>query len=128
MEDEEIALSMRSLQALKDLLARVEAVWKSMGLDCYEHAVIQGKTLAEQDAWLDTRISALEEEAGQVKADIMAAVNDPEYSEMEACLASPERIDTLSEEMSAKMAWYEEQNQMLEERLEELFAEKIYEE
>ncbi len=123
LEDEEIALSMRSLQALKDLLARVEAVWKSMGLDCNEHAVIQGKTLEEQSAWLDTRIDALEEEAGQVRADIMAAVNDPEYLEMEACLASPEQIAGLAEEMSAKMAWYEEQNQMLEKRLVELFTE-----
>ncbi len=122
LEDEEIALSMRSLQALKDLLARVEAVWKSMGLDCNEHAVIQGKTLAEQEAWLDARISALEEEASQVKADIMAAVNDPEYLEMEACLATAEQIATLCDEMSAKMAWYEEQNQILEKRLAELFA------
>ncbi len=124
LEDEEIALSMRSLQALKDLLARVEAVWKSMGLDCNEHAVIQGKTLTEQTAWLDARIKALEEEAGQVKADIMAAVNDPEYLEMEACLASPEQIADVTEEMAAKMAWYEEQSQLLEKRLAELFAEE----
>ncbi|HEX9022643.1 MAG TPA: hypothetical protein VF799_02260 [Geobacteraceae bacterium] len=122
VEDEEIALSMRSLQTLKDLLSKVEAVWKSMGLDCNEHAVIQGKTLAEQEAWLDARIGALEEEAGQVKADIMAAVNDPEYLEMEACLATAEQITALCDEMSAKMAWYEEQNQILEKRLAELFA------
>jgi hypothetical protein len=49
--------------------------------------------LAEQVAWLDWRSNALEEEAGQVRAEIMAAVNDPESLEMEACLASPEQID-----------------------------------
>jgi hypothetical protein len=125
LEDEEIALSMRSLQALKDLLAKVEAVWKSMGLDCNEHAVIQGETLAEQSAWLDSRIYALEEEAGQVRADIMAAVNDPESLEMEACLASPEQITLINEEMSSKLAWYDEQNLLLEKRLVELFGEEI---
>ncbi|HTP64639.1 MAG TPA: hypothetical protein VMJ66_04540 [Geobacteraceae bacterium] len=125
LEDEEIALSTRSLQALKDLLARVEAVWKSMGLDCNEHAVIQGETLAEQAAWLDARIMVLEEEAGQVRADIMAAVNDPETLEMEACLASPEQIDKISEEMSAKLSLYEEQIQLLEKRLAELFGAEI---
>ena len=124
LEDEEIALTMRSLATLKDLLAKVEAVWKSMGLDCNEHAVIQGKTLVEQLAWLDTRINALEEEAGQVRAEIMASVNDPESLEMEACLVSPEQIGRICEEMSSKLAWYEEQIPLLKQRLGNLFGEE----
>lgn len=122
LEDEEIALAMRSLATLKDLLLKVEAVWKSMGLDCNEHSVIQGETFADQVAWLDLRSSALEEEAGQVRAEIMAAVNDPESLEMEACLASPEQIDRISEEMSAKLRWYDEQIPLLKQRLADLFG------
>jgi len=125
LDDEEIALTMRSLDALKELLAKVEAVWKSMGLDCNEHAVIQGETLEGQSDWLDSRISALEEEAGQVKAEIMAGVNDPETREMEACLASSEQIERISEEMTAKLTWYDEQIPILEQRLGELFGKQV---
>jgi hypothetical protein len=123
LDDEEVALSMRSLEALRDLLAKVEAVWKSMGIDCNEQSVIQGETLKEQYAWLDARIIALEEESGQVRAELMAAVNDPENMEMVACMASSEQIDRITEEMSTKFAWYDEQNKRLEQRLGELFGE-----
>jgi hypothetical protein len=125
LDDEEIALTMRSLEALKELLAKVEAVWKSMGLDCNEHAVIQGETLEGQSAWLDLRINALEEEAGQVRAEIMAGVNDPESREMEACLASSEQINRITEEMTAKLTWYDEQIPILEQRLGELFGKQV---
>jgi len=124
LEDEEIALTMRSLAALKDLLAKVEAVWKSMGLDCNEHAVIQGETLAEQLSWLDSRINSLEDEAGQIRAEIMASVNDPESLEMVACLDSPEEIARISEEMSTKLKWYEEQLPLLKQKLLELFGDE----
>jgi len=123
LDDEEIALSMRSLIALKDLLARVEAVWMSMGLDCNEQSVIQGETLSEQCAWLDARIRELEEEAGRVRVDLMAAANDPEFREMDACLTSPDEIERISEELNARLEWYKEQNILLEERLAELFGE-----
>ena len=121
LDDEEIALSMRSLVSLKDLLAKVEAVWKSMGLDCNEQSVIQGETLAEQSVWLDTRTRELEEEAGQVRVELMAAANDPEFREMDACLTSPEQIDIISAEMNAKLDWYNERNRLMEQRLAELF-------
>ena len=114
---------MRSLEALQDLLAKVEAVWKSMGIDCNEQSVIQGETLTEQFAWLDARIISLEEESGQVRAELMAAVNDPEYKEMVACMASSEQIDRITEEMSTKLTWYDEQNKRLEQRLGVLFGE-----
>ena len=74
--------------------------------------------------WLDTRINALEEEAGQVRAEIMASVNDPESLEMEACLVSPEQIARICEEMSTKLAWYEEQIPLLKQRLGDLFGEE----
>jgi len=122
LDDDEVILAMRSLEALQDLLAKVEAVWKSMGIDCNEQSVIQGETLAEQYAWLDARIIALEEESGQVRAELMAAVNDPEYLEMVACMASSEQMDRITEEMSTKLAWYDEQVKCLEQRLGELFG------
>jgi hypothetical protein len=121
LDDEEIALSMRSLITLKDLLARVEAVWKSMGLDCNEQSVIQGETLAAQCVWLDSRVKELEEEAGQVRVELMAAANDPEFREMDACLASAGQIAVISEEMRTKLDLYNEQNLLLEQRLAELF-------
>jgi hypothetical protein len=96
-----------------------------MGLDCYEHSVIQGETLEDQNVWLDSRINALEEEASQVKAEIMAGVNDPESREMEACLAASEQIDRITEEMTAKLAWYDEQIPLLEQRLGELFGKEV---
>ncbi len=122
LDDEEVVLAMRSLEALQDLLAKVEAVWKSMGIDCNEQSVIQGETLTEQFAWLDARIIALEEESGQVRAELMASVNDPEYKEMVACMASSEQIDRITEEMSTKLTWFDEQNKRLEQRLGELFG------
>lgn len=125
LDEEEIALSMRSLDTLKELLVKVEAVWKSMGLDCNEHAVIQGETLENQNVWLDSRINALEEEASQVKAEIMAVVNDPESREMEACLVASEQINKIAEEMTAKLAWYNEQIPSLEQRLGELFGAQV---
>ncbi len=125
LEDEEIALSMRSLGPLKELLAKVEAVWKSMGLDCNEHSVIQGKTLKEQMAWLDSRILALEEEAGQVRAELMALVNDPETLEMQACLSSKDQVKRIEKEMAAKLAAFEEEIPVLEETLNQLFNEQV---
>jgi hypothetical protein len=123
LDDEEIALSMRSLVALKELLAKVEAVWKSMGLDCNEQSVIRGETLSEQCDWLDGKIRELEEEAALVRVELMAAANDPEFREMDACMASPEQMERVTVELSAKLAWYHEQNSLLEKRLAGLFGE-----
>ncbi len=122
LEDDEISLSMRSLGILKDLLVKVEAVWKSMGLDCNEHSVIQGETLAQQCDWLDRRIASLEEEANQVRVELMAAADDPEYREMDACLASADQIGRITEELQAKLQWYQGRNGELECRLEGLFG------
>ncbi|MEJ2156236.1 MAG: hypothetical protein P8X96_12920 [Desulfobacteraceae bacterium] len=122
LEDDEITLGMRSLGALRDLLAKVEAVWKSMGLDCNEYSVIQGETLVEQFAWLDQRIASLEEEANQVRVELMAAANDPEFREMDACLVSAEQIEIITDALEAKLDGYKEQNREMERRLEALFA------
>jgi hypothetical protein len=122
LEDDEVSLEMRSLVILEDLLAKVESVWKSMGLDCNEHSVIQGETLAEQCAWLDRRIAALEEEASQVRVELMAAAEDPEFREMDACLASAEQIDRITQELAAKLDGYKQQNRELEKRLAALFG------
>jgi hypothetical protein len=122
LEDDEVSLEMRSLVILKDLLAKAESVWKSMGLDCNEHSVIQGQTLAEQSAWLDRRIAALEEEANQVRVELMAAADDPEFREMDACLASAEQIDRITRELEAKLDGYKQQNRELEKRLAALFG------
>lgn len=121
LDDEEIALSMRSLVVLKELLSKVEAVWKSMGLDCNEQSVIRGESLADQCAWLDMRIRELEEEAAQVRVELMAAANEPEFREMDACLISQEQIAIISQEMKDKLEWYDEQNRLLEKKLAELF-------
>ena len=51
----------------------------------------------------------------------MAAANDPEFREMDACLTSPEQIETISAEMNAKLDWYNERNRLMEQRLAELF-------
>jgi hypothetical protein len=122
LEDDEVSLEMRSLVILKDLLAKAETVWKSMGLDCNEQSVIQGETLAEQCAWLDQRIAALEEEANQVRVELMAAAEDPEFREMDACLASAEQIDRIIQELEAKLDGYQQRNRELEKRLAALFG------
>jgi hypothetical protein len=42
---------------------------------------------------------------------------------MDACLTSTEQIAIISEEMNAKLDWYNEQNRLMEHRLAELFRE-----
>lgn len=122
LEDNEMTLEMRSLAILKDLLAKVEAIWKSMGMGCNEQSVIQGETLAEQCAWLHQRIGSLEEEANQVRVELMAAAEDPEFREMDACLVSAEQIARIAEALEAKLDGYKQRNLELEQRMTALFG------
>jgi hypothetical protein len=52
----------------------------------------------------------------------MAAANDPEFREMDACLSSPEQIEKIGEELKSKLDWYNEQNRILESKLADLFG------
>ncbi len=121
IEDEEIALGMRSLASLEAILARVRKIWEVKGLDVNEGAVIRGNTLAERLGWLDVRIAELEEQAKGVRAELHALATDADVAEKRACLRSPAQAARITQEMEKKRQWYDDQVPALEARLRELF-------
>ena len=121
IDDEEIALGMRSLASLEAILARVRKIWEVKGLDVNEGAAIRGDTLADRLEWLDARITELEEQAKQVRADLLTVATDPDVAEKRACLRSQEQIAAITGEMEQKRQWYEARTPALEDRLQQLF-------
>ena len=122
IEDEEIALGMRSLPSLEAILARVRKIWETEGLDVNEGAAICGDTLAERREWLEARIAELEEQARQVRADLLTLATDVDVGEKRGCLRSMEQITAIRGQMERKRQRYEEQIPALEARLQELFG------
>jgi hypothetical protein len=122
IEDEEIALGMRSLPSLEAILARVRKIWETEGLDVNEGAAICGDTLAERREWLEARIAELEEQARQVRADLLTLATDVDVGEKRGCLRSMEQITAIRGQMERKRQRYEEQLPALEARLQELFG------
>ncbi len=121
VDDEEVALGMRSLESLEAILGRARKVWQSMGLAWNEQAAIRGETLAERIAWLEARIVELEEEARDVRADVLAVATDPDVQEKRASMASPSVVARVAAEMEVRTASFSERAVELERRLQRLF-------
>lgn len=121
VDDEEVALGMRSLASLEAILRKARRVWESMGLSWNEDAAIRGETLAERLAWLEARIAELEGEARDVRADLYALANDPDVREKRASLASPGVAERVARELEETAAALSRRASELEERLQGLF-------
>jgi len=122
VDDDEVALGMRSLEALEALLGRARKIWQSMGLAWNQEAAIRGETLAERIAWLETRIAELEAEARDVQADLLAVATDPDVREKRASMSSPSVAARVTAEMEERTASLSERADELECRLERLFS------
>jgi len=121
IDDEEVALGMRSLESLEAILGKARKVWQSMGLAWNEEAAIRGETLTERVAWLEARIAELEEEARDVKAELFAVATDTDVREKRASMASQDVVARVTAEMEARRASLDDQTSELESRLQELF-------
>ncbi|MDF1553210.1 MAG: hypothetical protein P1P84_09120 [Deferrisomatales bacterium] len=121
LDDQEIALGMRSLPSLEGILTRVRKIWEVKGLDVNEGAAIRGETLAERMAWLTARNAELEEQATQVRGDLLVIATDADLGEKRACLRSREQIAGVTWEMEQKRQDYAAQIPALEVRLQQLF-------
>ena len=121
VDDDEVALGVRSLESLEAILGRARKVWQSMGLAWNEEAAICGETLAERIAWLETRIAELEAEARDVQADLLAVATDPDVHEKRASMSSPSVVARVAAEMEERAASLAERASELESQLQGLF-------
>jgi hypothetical protein len=122
LDEYEIGLARRSTAALRIILDRVERIWEEMGLDGDSVARVRGKSPEERMAWLEARISILDEEIKEIKADILAVSGDRDIREKEACLVSPERIQAVSAHMEERFEWYRQEISVKEDELARLLA------
>jgi hypothetical protein len=122
LDEYEIGLARRSNSSLAIILDRVERIWEEMGLDGEGVARVRGKSTEDRLAWLEARISILDEEIREIKADILAVASDRDSREKEACLVSPERIAAVSAHMEERFQWYGEQISLMEDELERLLS------
>jgi hypothetical protein len=121
VDDEEVALGMRSLESLRAILSKARKVWQSMGLAWNEDAAVHGANLVERIAWLDARIAELEEEGRDVKAELFVIAADPDVQEKRASMASPGVVERVTAAMADRASALANQVGELESRLEQLF-------
>lgn len=100
---EEIGLDRRALDKLYDILAQVEALWESMGVDIDTRLVIRGETLLAQMAWLETESTRLEGEVEEVRNELTVLSEDQDIQEKLYSLASENAIAQMKEDMKAKL-------------------------
>lgn len=117
LEDGEIGIAKRSNSALRIILDRVERIWEEIGLVGENITRVRGKTPEDRLAWLEARISILDEEIKEIKADILSVAGDRDSREKEACMVSSERIAAVLSHMEERHAWYQKQIGLLEEEL-----------
>ena len=122
LDEYEIGLARRSNSALAIILDRVERIWEEMGFDGESVARVRGKNPEDRLAWLEARITVLDEEIRELKADILAVAGDRDSREKEACLVSQERIAAVSAHMEERFRWYGEHIFIKEEELERLLG------
>jgi hypothetical protein len=122
LDEYEIGLARRSTAALAIILDRVERIWEEMGLDGESVTRVRGKSPDERLKWLEARISILDDEIKEIKANILAVAGDRDSREKEACLVSKERIAAVSSHMEERFRWYGEQISVKEEEVARLLS------
>ncbi|OAD19778.1 hypothetical protein THIOM_004564 [Candidatus Thiomargarita nelsonii] len=118
---EEIGLDRRALDKLYDILAQVEALWESMGVDIDTRLVIRGETLQEQMAWLQTENTRLEGEVEELRNELTVLSEDQDIQEKLYSLASEDGIAQMKDNMKAKLTTSQAQISELEAELAALF-------
>ncbi|MFN2150951.1 MAG: hypothetical protein ACK2T5_05080, partial [Anaerolineales bacterium] len=111
----------RSLSRLKEILVYAELLWEIMGVDLPEEHIIQGKTLADQMQWLESRTSQIKVQIAQVRADLRALQVDEETGKMRASMVSPDKIDEVRRDYENLRAGFGQQIKALKEVFECVF-------
>lgn len=122
LDEYEIGLARRSNSALAIILDRVERIWEDIGLDGESSAHVRGKTPEDRLAWLEVRISILDEEIKEIKSNILAVAGDRDSREKEACMVSAERIAAVSAHLEERFEWYREQISLKEDEMARLLS------
>lgn len=117
----ELGLDRRSYEKLLEIREHVKAIWDTIGLEIDARQIIRGETLSEQRAWLESEITRLEQEAIAVRNEMLTLGHNPDLQEKKAALASADTIAQLQRSMEEKLAEYQKQIKLLEQRLADLF-------
>jgi hypothetical protein len=111
----------RSLSRLKEILVYAELLWEIMGVDLPEEHIIQGKTLADQMQWLESRTSQIKVQIAQVRAELRALQVDEEIGKMRASMVSQDKIDEVRQDFENLRTGFEQKIRVLKEMFDRLF-------
>ncbi len=119
---DEALVDLVPLGRLQGILARVESLWDGIGLDVdATRQVIPGKTLTDQNAWLEQDTVRLERDIRAVRAQIRALTEDKQLSTRIASLASEEAKADTRAQLQAQLEAAQAQLAALEARWAERF-------
>jgi len=110
------------LQTLQDILAKVKAIYKNMGVDIPEDAQIEGETLQEQIDWLEEQIVKLEKELTLIKNQSHVLSVDKDIQRKQSSIGSEENIKLVKKDLEEQINNYQQKIEKLKKVLEKRFG------
>ncbi|MHB8773356.1 MAG: hypothetical protein ACYC7J_20390 [Syntrophales bacterium] len=114
--------SMRSLEDLRKIQVRVEAILENPGIDTDEGLIIGGTTLPEKVTWLKRENSSLDELIDSAKAQLQALVEEEDVWKRSSILDHPEQHEMVAKDLRDRIEAYRRLAQDLEEKLAALMS------
>jgi hypothetical protein len=111
---------MRSLEGLRQVRKRVEAILKRHHIQVDLQYRIEGETVQEQIFWLMEEITLLENQINAAKGQLTAMLTDPDIQRKSVLLRSPERQKDFSGEINKEIARLEAQRDQLQQKITDL--------
>lgn len=94
---------MRSLEGLRQVRRKVEAILKMNNIQVDLQYQIQGETIHEQIAWLDEEINLLENRLNAAKGQLAAMLDDKDVKSKKALLNDKEKQSQFEERMEKRI-------------------------
>ena len=105
---------MRSLEGLRQVRRRIEAILKMNNIRVDLQYQIQGETIHEQIAWLEKEIVLLENRINAAKGQLAAMISDKDIQSKRRLLNSPEKQEQFNQSMQSKTIALKEKRDALD--------------
>ena len=111
---------MRSLEGLRQVRRRVEAILKMNNIRVDLQYQIQGETIHEQIAWLEKEITLLENRINAAKGQLAAMISDKDIQSKRRLLNSQEKQEQFIQSMEAKIEVLKEKRDALDQEIDSI--------
>ena len=108
---------MRSLEGLRQVRRRVEAILKVNNIRVDLQYQIEGETIQEQIAWLEKEIVLLQNRINAAKGQLAAMISDKDIQSKRRLLNSQEKQEQFIQSMEAKIETLKEQRDALDQEI-----------